>query len=83
MLDPARGTVGMLAESQNCLRDHHPEAKLYVYGQDYNKRAYATAALDLLMKEVDHHGTGGNIRVGDSFTEDRAPSETFELRAWS
>ena len=26
------------------------DAKLYVYGQDYNKRAFATAASDMLMK---------------------------------
>ena len=78
MLDPACGTGGMLAESQNYLRDHHPDAKLYVYGQDYNKRAYATAASDMLMKEVDHNGTGGNIRFGDSFTDDQFADETFD-----
>jgi type I restriction enzyme M protein len=78
MLDPACGTGGMLAESQNYLRDHHPEAKLYVYGQDYNKRAYATAASDMLMKEVDHNGTGGNIRFGDTFTDDQFAGERFD-----
>lgn len=70
LLDPACGTGGMLAEAQNYLREHHPEAKLYVYGQDYNRRAFATAASDMLMKQVDHNGTGNNIRFGDSFTED-------------
>jgi type I restriction-modification system DNA methylase subunit len=52
LLDPACGTGGMLAEAQRYLREHHAEAKLYVYGQDYNKRAFATAASDMLMKEV-------------------------------
>lgn len=33
----------MLAEAQNYLREHHGAARLYVYGQDYNKRAFATA----------------------------------------
>jgi type I restriction enzyme M protein len=56
LLDPACGTGGMLAEAQNYLRDHHREATLYVYGQDYNKRAFATAASDMLMKQVDHNG---------------------------
>ncbi len=50
LLDPACGTGGMLAEAQNYLREHHPAARLYVYGQDYNKRAFATAASDMLMK---------------------------------
>jgi type I restriction enzyme M protein len=40
----------MLAEAQSYLRDHHAQARLYTYGQDYNKRAFATAASDMLMK---------------------------------
>ena len=78
LLDPACGTGGMLAEAQNYLREHHSAANLYAYGQDYNKRAFATAASDMLMKQVDHNGTGDNVRFGDSFTEDRFPDETFD-----
>ena len=69
----------MLAEAQSYLREHHPDAKLYVYGQDYNKRAYATAASDMLMKEVSHSSGGDdNVRFGDSLTEDRFESETYD-----
>ncbi|MGD1091509.1 MAG: class I SAM-dependent DNA methyltransferase [Bryobacteraceae bacterium] len=78
LLDPACGTGGMLAEAQRYLREHHPEAKLYAYGQDYNKRAFATAASDMLIKQVDHNGSGDNVRLGDSFTEDRFQGETFD-----
>jgi type I restriction enzyme M protein len=78
LLDPACGTGGMLAEAQNYLREHHAQARLYVYGQDYNKRAFATAASDMLMKQVDHNGGGDNIRFGDSFTDDRFAGETFD-----
>jgi type I restriction enzyme M protein len=78
LLDPACGTGGMLAEAQHYLRDHHEDAMLYAYGQDYNKRAYATAASDMLMKEVDHNGTGDNVRFGDSFTDDQFSGETFD-----
>jgi len=78
LLDPACGTGGMLAESQNYLRQHHSAAKLYVYGQDYNKRAFATAASDMLMKQVDHNGGGDNVRFGDSFTDDQFQGETFD-----
>ena len=78
LLDPACGTGGMLAEAQNYLRDYHGAARLYVYGQDYNNRAFATAASDMLMKQVDHNGGGDNIRFGDSFTEDRFEGETFD-----
>lgn len=79
LLDPACGTGGMLAEAQNYLHDHHPDALLYVYGQDYNKRAFATAASDMLMKEVDHNGGDDeNILFGDIFTEDKFAGETFD-----
>ena len=78
LLDPACGTGGMLAEAQNYLRQHHAEARLYVYGQDYNKRAFATAASDMLMKDVDHNGSGENVRFGDSFTDDQFADETFD-----
>lgn len=78
LLDPACGTGGMLAEAQRYLREHHAEAKLYVYGQDYNKRAYATAASDMLMKEVSHNGGGNNVRFGDIFLEDQFSSESFD-----
>ncbi len=78
LLDPACGTGGMLAEAQNYLREHHSAARLYVYGQDYNKRAFATAASDMLMKDVDHNGSGENVRFGDSFTDDQFAGETFD-----
>ena len=65
----------MLAEAQNYLGEHHREARLYAYGQDYNQRAFATAASDMLMKQVDQNGGGDNIRFGDSFTEDRFEGE--------
>ncbi|OPY64689.1 MAG: putative type I restriction enzymeP M protein [Syntrophorhabdus sp. PtaU1.Bin050] len=78
LLDPACGTGGMLAEAQNYLRNHHKEARLYVYGQDYNKRAFATAASDMLMKQVDHNGGGDNIRFGDSFIDDQFREDKFD-----
>lgn len=78
LLDPACGTGGMLAEAQNYLRDHHQEARLFVYGQDYNKRAFATAASDMLMKQVDHNGGGDNVRFGDTFLEDQFSEDNFD-----
>jgi type I restriction enzyme M protein len=78
LLDPACGTGGMLAEAQNYLREHHTAARLYVYGQDYNKRAFATAASDMLIKQVNHNGSNDNIRFGDSFTDDQFPEDRFD-----
>src|ERR1700744_676943 len=78
LLDPACGTGRMLAEAQHYLREYHPEAKLYAYGQDYNKRAFATAASDMLMKEVSHNGGGDNVRFGDTFLDDQFKNDTFD-----
>ena len=78
MLDPACGTGGMLAEAQNYLRrangDEKKQAKLWVFGQDFNPRAYAIAASDLLMK-----GDKTNeIRYGDTLLDDQFPAERFD-----
>ena len=78
ILDPACGTGGMLAEAQSYMRRHGSPAKLYVYGQDYNKRAFATAASDMLMKQVDHNGHGENIQFGDTFTDDKFDGLKFD-----
>ena len=32
----------------------------------------------MLMKQVDHNGTGNNVRYGDSFTEDQFTDESFD-----
>ena len=73
MLDPTCGTGGMLAEAQNYLRDHNSTAALYVFGQDFNPRAYAIAASDLLIKG--HKKS--RIEFGDSLTDDKFAGETY------
>jgi type I restriction enzyme M protein len=78
MLDPTCGTGGMLAEAQDYLKKLNPDAVLYAYGQDYNKRAFATAASDMLIKEVAHNGIGENIKFGDSLVDDQFEEVTFD-----
>ena len=78
LLDPACGTGGMLAEAQNYLRKHHPAARLLAYGQEVNPRAYAIAAADMLMKQVDHNGGGDNVRFGDSLIDDQFDGRKFD-----
>ncbi len=74
LLDPACGTGGMLAEAQNYLREHNAKAKLWVFGQDFNPRAYAIAASDLLMKGNEK----SDIRFGDSLINDQFPEDDPE-----
>lgn len=71
--DPACGTGGMLAEAQNWIRAHNEQATVKVYGQDYNKRSYAVAASDLLIKGQ----KDSRIERGNTLTEDR-----FEDMHW-
>jgi type I restriction enzyme M protein len=78
LLDPACGTGGMLAEAQNYLREHHRDASLYIFGQDYNKRAFATAASDMLMKGIDQNGGSDNVRFGDIFSDDQFTEEPYD-----
>jgi len=42
------------ANAQNYLCEHHPEAKLNLYGHDYEKGTLATTASGMLMNRVDH-----------------------------
>ena len=75
LLDTACGTGGMLAEAQNYLRNHHPETRLHVFGQDRNEHAFAIAASDILMKQTNG---GDSIQFGDSFTDDKFYGQTFD-----
>lgn len=65
--DPTCGTGGMLTEGEHAVKSFNEEANIYVYGQDYNKRAYAVAASDLLMKGQDK----GRIVHGDTLINDK------------
>ena len=78
LLDPACGTGGMLAEAQDYLRERHSSARLLVHGQDFDRRAHAIAASDMLIKQGGHDGMGINVRRGDSLTEDQFSGETFD-----
>ena len=76
LLDPTCGTGGMLAEAQNYLHEHNAESELWVFGQDFNPRAYAIAASDLLMKGNEN----SDIRFGDSLINDQYPSRDSETK---
>jgi type I restriction enzyme M protein len=81
MLDPTCGTGGMLAEAQKHLRRNNSKANLYVFGQDFNPRAYAMAASDLLLKETEKSDirlTKSDIRFGDTLLDDQFPDEKFD-----
>jgi type I restriction enzyme M protein len=77
LLDPTCGTGGMLAEAQKYLQQHHAQAELYVYGQDYNKRSFAVAASDLLIKTDAKENQKSEVRYGDSLISDPEKGDQF------
>ncbi len=74
LYDPACGTGGMLSGAEGYLRELNPDARLEVFGQDYNAQAYAICGSDMMIKgqEIEH------IAYGDSFSDDRFPRHNFD-----
>jgi len=74
LYDPACGTGGMLSVAEDYVRELNPDARLEVFGQDYNSQAYAICGSDMMIKgqDIEH------IAFGDSFTDDRFPRHKFD-----
>ena len=74
LYDPACGTGGMLSVAEDYVRELNPDARLEVFGQDYNAQAYAICGSDMMIKgqDIDH------IAYGDSFTDDRFQHHKFD-----
>jgi type I restriction enzyme M protein len=74
LFDPACGTGGMLSVAEEYLKELNPDARLEVFGQDYNPESYAICGSDMLIKgqNIDH------IKFGDSFTDDGFASERYD-----
>ncbi|HXM22955.1 MAG TPA: class I SAM-dependent DNA methyltransferase [Terriglobales bacterium] len=74
LYDPACGTGGMLSVAEEHLRDLNPDARLEVFGQDYNNEAFAICCSDMMIKAQNPE----NIKFGDSFTQDGLPGHKFD-----
>jgi type I restriction enzyme M protein len=78
MLDPTCGTGGMLAEAKKYLHlrknKNKAEVILHVFGQEFNPRAYAIAASDLLLKG----NYASDIRFGDTLINDQFSHDRFD-----
>jgi type I restriction enzyme M protein len=74
LYDPACGTGGMLSVSEEYLRELNPDARLEVFGQDYNNEAFAICCSDMMIKGQNPE----NIKFGDSFTKDGLPGQKFD-----
>jgi type I restriction enzyme M protein len=74
LYDPTCGTGGMLSVSDEYVRELNPDARLEVFGQEYNDQAYAICGSDMMIKGQ----SLDNIRFGDSFTEDQFSGKRFD-----
>ena len=74
LYDPACGTGGMLSVAEEYLRELNPQARLEVFGQDYNNEAFAICCSDMMIKGQNPE----NIKFGDSFTKDGLPGLRFD-----
>ncbi|GAA1214049.1 type I restriction-modification system subunit M [Prauserella alba] len=75
LYDPTAGTGGMLALAEEHLLGQNPDAKLRLYGQEYNPQSYAICKSDLLAKG--HDAT--NIAFGNTLTEDAFRGRQFDF----
>ncbi|MET8354282.1 N-6 DNA methylase [Micromonospora sp. NPDC005206] len=64
LYDPTAGTGGILALAEEHLLAQNPDAKLSLYGQDYNSQSYAICKSDLLAKGHDKANIQGLGKIG-------------------
>lgn len=74
LYDPTCGTGGMLSTAEEYLREHNPDARLELFGQDYNDESFAICGADMLIKGQDI----SHIAFGDSLTDDGHKGRRFD-----
>lgn len=73
--DPTAGTGGMLSVSDEYVREHFPNAKLALSGQELNPESFAIAKADMVIKGQPIQ----NIVLGDTLTADGHIGKTFDF----
>ncbi len=74
--DPTCGTGGMLTESAKLILNQNQQARLALYGQEYNDESWAICCSDMLIKDEDADNivlgdTLGDGKTGDGFEGQR------------
>lgn len=75
LYDPTAGTGGMLSVAEEHLLKQNPNAKLSLFGQEYNPQSYAICKSDLLAKGHD----ASNIAFGNTLTDDAFAGRQFDF----
>jgi type I restriction enzyme M protein len=71
--DPTCGTGGMLSAAHEWMAEHNPGARLTLFGQEVNARAYAMAKADLIIKGQE----AGNLVHDDTLLVQGHLTQTF------
>jgi type I restriction enzyme M protein len=74
LYDPTAGTGGMLSVAGEYLREHNPDARLVMYGQELNPESYAICKADMLIKGQAIE----NIVFGNTLSLDGLQDEDFD-----
>lgn len=72
--DPTAGTGGMLSVAAEFLRDHNPEARLSLYGQELNDESYAICKADMLIRGQEVT----NMVPGNTLSDDGHAARKFD-----
>lgn len=71
--DPAAGTGGMLALTEEALKDLNPDIRVELYGQELNPQSFAICRSDMLVTGHDPD----QIAFGNTLTEDAHKAKKF------
>lgn len=74
MYDPTAGTGGMLSVAGEYLHELNPDARLTVFGQEFNAESHAICKADMLIKGQNV----ANIVFGNTLTEDGLIGKMFD-----
>ncbi len=72
--DPTAGTGGMLSVADDYIHHLNPEARLTLFGQDYNDESFAIAKADMVIKGQEIE----NMVFGDTLTNDGHHGKHFD-----
>ena len=75
--DPACGTGGMLSESVKLILSQNKQAKLALFGQEYNDESWAICCSDMLIKDEDTANIVLGDTLGDGKTRDGFKNKRF------
>ncbi|NYI44872.1 type I restriction enzyme M protein [Nocardioides aromaticivorans] len=75
LYDPTAGTGGMLSLAEEHLLAQNPDARLSLYGQEYNPQSYAICKSDMIAKGND----ATHIAFGNTLTDDAFKGRQFDF----